>query len=104
MLKFVDSPVAAQFPSEWGNRIMHASLMVGENMLSAGDAFPDQYERPRGFCVSLGVKDAKEGERIFNALAENGSVQMPFEKTFWAAGFGMVTDQFGIPWIVNCEE
>ena len=104
MMNYAQSPVAAQFPSEWGNRIMHASLMLGSDMLSGGDAPPDQYEKPRGFCVSFGISDAKEGERIFKALAENGSVQMPFEKTFWAAGFGMVTDQFGIPWIVNCEE
>ena len=104
MMNYASSPVAAQFPSAWNDRIMHASLTVGDNMLSGGDAPPDKYEKPQGFCVSLGLKDAKEGERIFNALAENGTVQMPFEKTFWAAGFGMVTDQFGIPWIVNCEQ
>src|SRR5678816_4277204 len=104
MMNYAKSPVAAQFPSDWGNRIMHASLTVGANMLSGSDAPPDRYEKPQGFCVSLGLKDVIEGERIFKALSENGTVQMPFEKTFWAAGFGMLTDQFGIPWIINCEE
>jgi len=54
--------------------------------------------------VSLHLKDIAEGERIFNALAENGSVTMPFEKTFWSPGFGMCVDRFGIPWMINCEE
>jgi PhnB protein len=53
--------------------------------------------------VSLHLKDIVEGERIFNTLAEGGTVQMPFEKTFWSPGFGMCIDRFGIPWMVNCE-
>jgi PhnB protein len=53
--------------------------------------------------VSIHVKDLAEGERIFKALAENGTVTMPFEKTFWSPGFGMCVDQFGIPWMVNTE-
>lgn len=56
-----------------------------------------------GFSVSIQLKDAKEGERIFNALAEGGKVKMPFAETFWAARFGMLTDKFGIPWMINCE-
>jgi PhnB protein len=54
--------------------------------------------------VALHFKDKADGERIFNALAENGTVQMPFQKTFWAAGFGMCVDRFGIPWMVNCGD
>jgi PhnB protein len=54
--------------------------------------------------VSLHLKGIDEGKRIFNALAENGAVQMPFEKTFWSPGFGMCIDQFGIPWMINCEQ
>jgi PhnB protein len=53
--------------------------------------------------VSLSLNDVARGERIFNALAENGSVTMPFQKTFWSPGFGMCVDRFGIPWIVNCD-
>ena len=54
--------------------------------------------------MSLHLKDIAEGERIFNALAENGNVTMPFQKTFWSPGFGMCVDRFGIPWMVNCEQ
>jgi PhnB protein len=53
--------------------------------------------------VSISLNDPEKGERIFNALAEGGTTMMPFQKTFWAAGFGMCTDRFGIPWMVNCE-
>jgi PhnB protein len=65
------------------------------------DAPPDQYQDPQGFSVSLGVRDPAEADRIFNALAEKGKVQMPIQKTFWAIRFGMV---IGIPWMINCEQ
>ena len=70
----------------------------------ASDAPPGHYEKPQGFSVALQIKDPVEGERIFNALAENGKVQMPFQETFWATRFGMCVDRFGIPWMVNCEK
>jgi PhnB protein len=54
--------------------------------------------------VTIGVNDPKEAERIFHALAEKGSVRMPIEKTFWAERFGMLVDQFGTPWMINCEQ
>jgi PhnB protein len=67
------------------------------------DAPPRRYDEPRGFSVSLQVKDPAEAERIFRALTEKGSVRMPLGKTFWAQRFGMLVDRFGIPWMVNCE-
>ena len=104
MMTHGDSPMAEQTPPEWQDRIMHARLVVGDAVLMASDAPPEYYAKPQGTYVSINVKTTSEGERIFNALAEGGSVQMPFEKTFWAAGFGMLVDRFGIPWMVNCEE
>ena len=67
------------------------------------DAPPDRYEPMKGFSVTLGIDDPNDGERIFNALSENGTMQMPIQKTFWAARFGMLVDQFGTPWMINCE-
>lgn len=104
MMTWGDSPMADQVPSEWRNRIIHATLIVGETALGGGDAPPDRYEEPRGFSVTIQLEDPAEGERIFNALAENGTVQMAFQQTFWAAGFGMCVDRFGIPWMVNCGQ
>ncbi len=98
-----EMPGADQFPAETHKRIMHASLSVGDQVLLGADAPPDRYQRPTGLNVSIHVKDKAEGELIFNALAENGNVTMPFAQTFWSPGFGMCVDQFGIPWMVNTE-
>jgi PhnB protein len=103
MMTWGDSPMAAQVPSEWRDKIIHATLIVGESALGGSDAPPDRYEKPRGLSVTIQLKDAAEAERIFNQLAENGMVQMPLQKTFWSPGFGMCVDRFGIPWMVNCE-
>ena len=72
-------------------------------MLMGADSPPGRYEKPKGITVSVHLKDLAECERIFNSLAEGGTVTMPFGKTFWSAGFGMCVDRFGIPWMVNTE-
>ena len=94
----------AQVPAEQRNRIMHVALQMGDEWLMGADSPPDRYEKPQGISVALHYKSAAEGERIFNSLAESGNVLMSFQKTFWAAGFGMCIDRFGIPWLVNCEQ
>ena len=91
-------------PPEWQDKVLHASILLGDTTVFASDAPPGHYEQPKGMSVSIGVNDKAKGERIFNALAEGGSVTMPFAKTFWAEGFGMCVDRFGIPWMVNCEQ
>jgi PhnB protein len=104
MMTYGGSPMAEQTRSEWRNKIMHARLSVGDNMLMASDAPPDRYEAMKGIMVTLGIDDPGEAERIFHALSENGTVQMPIQETFWARRFGMLVDQFGTPWMVNCEK
>jgi PhnB protein len=102
MMAHEGTPAEAQVPAEWRSKILHARLVVGENVLMGSDAPPDHYQEPKGFSVSLGVTDPGEAERVFKALSENGRVQMPIQQTFWATRFGMLVDQFGIPWMVNC--
>jgi PhnB protein len=105
MLTYGDSPMAEQVSSEWRNKILHASLIVGDKAWMMGtDAPPEQHEETKGFSVSLGVEDPAEAERVFHALAQNGTVRMPIQQTFWTIRFGMLVDQFGIPWMVNCEQ
>jgi PhnB protein len=104
MFTHAGTPAEQQTPPEWRDKILHARLTVGDNVLMASDAPPDCYEEPKGFSVSLQINDPKEAERIFYALAENGKVQMAIQETFWAARFGMLVDQFGIPWMINCEK
>ncbi len=95
---------ADQFPVEAQKLIMHSTLNVGDRVLMGADSPPGRYQQPKGINLSIHLKDITEGERIFNALAEGGNVTMPFQQTFWSPGFGMCVDQFGIPWMINCEQ
>jgi PhnB protein len=104
MLPHAGTPAEEHVPAEWRNKIMHARLTVGDDVLMGSDAPPDRYEGSKGFSVTLGVDNPAEAERVFNALAEKGTVQMPIQETFWAARFGMLVDRFGIPWMINCEK
>ena len=104
MLTYAGSPVADQVPPEWRNKILHASLMMGGEVLMGCDAPPERYDEPKGFSVTLGITDPAEAECIFNALAEKGTVSMPLQQTFWAVRFGMLVDQFRIPWMINCAQ
>jgi PhnB protein len=96
------TPAEGHVPEEWKSKLMHAHLTVGDQVLMGSDAPPDRYEAPKGFSVSLQIDDSADGQRVFNALAEGGMVRMPFQETFWARGFGMLVDRFGIPWMINC--
>jgi PhnB protein len=98
------SPMAGEFPAEYADKIMHATIEIGDVTVMGADSPPGYYQEPNGFCISLSFDDVAEAERVFNALAENGKVNMPLQQTFWAKKFGMLIDQFGIPWMVNCSE
>jgi len=106
MMTHADMPAEAQgqTPPGWKNKIMHARLVVGDQVLMGSDAPPDHFENTQGMSVALQIDDPNEAERIFAALADNGTVRMPIQPTFWATRFGMLTDRFGIPWMVNCEK
>jgi len=104
MIPHEGTPAAEHVPAEWRSKIMHASLEAGDTRLMGSDVPPDHYQPVRGVSVAVALSDTGEGEKIFNALAENGTVQMPFQKTFWSPGFGMLVDQFGIPWMINCDQ
>jgi PhnB protein len=104
MMKHAGSPAEQQVPAEWRDKILHARLVVNGEALMGSDAPPGHYKEPQGFSVAIQVKDPAEAERIFNALSEKGTLQMPTGETFFAVRFGMLVDQFGIPWMVNREK
>jgi PhnB protein len=104
MLTWAGSRMATDAPPGFGEKILHATLTVGDNMLAGSDSLPGQYQQPQGFHILVNIGDAVEAGRTFTALAENGTIVMPFQKTFWAAGFGVLTDQFGISWELNSEQ
>jgi PhnB protein len=104
MLPHAGTPAEGHVPPEWGQKIIHARLKVGDMVLMGSDAPPDHFDQPKGFSVNVGVTEPAEAERIFAGLAENGTVRMPLQQTFWATRFGMCVDRFGTPWMVNCEQ
>jgi PhnB protein len=104
MMTHEGTPAEGNVPAEWRKKIIHARLQVGDMLLMASDAPPTHSESMQGFKVNIGVDDPKEAERIFQALSEGGTVQMPIQETFWAVRFGMLVDRFGTPWMVNCEK
>jgi PhnB protein len=105
LLRAGDAPGADSMSAAARDRIMHARLIVGEQVLMGSDWMAERpFEPPQGFFISLNTRDLIEGERIFKALAEGGTVRVEFRPTFFAAGFGMLVDRFGIPWMVNCAK
>jgi len=104
MMTHAGTPAENQVPPEWRGKIIHARMVIGDQVLMGSDAPPGHFQQPQGFSVSLIVDRPEDAERIFPTLAENGTVRMPLQKTFWAIRFGMLVDRFGIPWMVNCEE
>ena len=98
------SPMAKDMPPEWGKKLMHARFVVGGLVLMGSDQPPGQYQQPIGFSVSLSVNDPAEAERAFQALSKGATVTLPFQKTFWSSGFGMIVDRFGIPWMINSDQ
>ena len=103
MMTHADSPMAAQTPPEHLNKIMHARLVVGDEVLMGSDNPPHIQQQPKGFSVSIGVAEIDEAERLYAELSEGGEIHMALDKTFWAKRFGMFRDRFGTPWMINCE-
>lgn len=98
------TPIAQHVPAEWRSKILHATMIVDGHVLMGADAPPGRYHKPEGFAMTIGLNDTAKAERIFQELGENGTVTMPLQETFWAVRFGMLTDRFGIPWMINCEK
>jgi PhnB protein len=103
MMTHEGTPAAEQVPANWREKIIHARMTVGDQVLMGSDAPPDRYAPMKGFGVSFAVDSPADAERIFKALSEKGAVGMPMQQTFFAVRFGMVVDQFGTPWMITCE-
>lgn len=101
MMKYSDSPDPKQCPPGDENRIMHASLTIDGRNLMASDTPKGMAKPMQGFALSLYYDSPDEAKQKFDQLAAGGQVTMPFAPTFWAKGFGMLTDRFGTPWMVS---
>ncbi len=103
-MTYGESPMCDKVPREMHDAVMHTTLEVDDSVLMGADSPPGYYKPAQGFSVAINLSDTAQAERVFNALAEGGTIQMPLQETFWATRFGMVVDQFGISWMVNCRE
>ena len=105
LMRFRDAPAEAQQNSPPGNadKVMHASLRIGRSVVMMSDGRCGGSPAFSGFALSLTVTDVAEAQRVFAALAEGGQVGMPLAKTFFSPQFGMLTDRFGVMWMVMVE-
>jgi PhnB protein len=99
-----ESPMKDSVAADWRDKVLHVRMEVGTFALMGSDAPPPHYSKPQGLSVSISVPTTADAERVFNALAPGGHVGMPFQKTFWSAGFGMLVDRYGTPWMINSEQ
>ena len=98
-----EQPPAGMLAAGFEKKVMHSAFRIGESLVMASDGCGPA-EGPKsfqGFTLSLTVADEAEAQRVFAALLEGGEVQMPLGKTFWSPCFGMVTDKFGLAWMVT---
>ncbi len=99
-MHFKDSPVPTSVPQDAGDKVMHASVRIGQTEVFMSDGRCGGAPVFQGFCLALSPADDAAAARMFAALADGGAVTMPLAKTFFASSFGMVNDRFGVPWMV----
>ncbi len=95
-----EQPPPGMIPPGSENKVMHSSFRIGDTTVMASDGQVSGQLEFKGFSLSATAANDAEAERMFNALADGGQVQMPLGKTFFASKFGMVADRFGVPWMV----
>ncbi|MGH7131720.1 MAG: VOC family protein [Phycisphaerales bacterium] len=103
MMKFKESPAPmppGTLQPGFENKVMHSSFRIGGNVIMASDGCGEG-QTHTGFAISLSVATPAEADKAFAALADGGKINMPLNKTFWSPRFGMLTDRFGIDWMVG---
>jgi PhnB protein len=102
IMRFAGSPAAEFVPPDWADKVLYGRLRTAFGELDVMDAPPGRESEIGGnVAIAIDVEDDDDAARIFAALAEDGTVLMPFEQTFFARKFGMATDKFGVRWMVS---
>lgn len=96
-----EPPPPGAMPPDSGDKVMHAELRIGDGRLMLSDGYCRNARSFAGFSLSHTAADAAAAAKAFDALAEGGKVDMPLGKTFWSPCFGMLTDRFGVMWMVT---
>jgi PhnB protein len=101
VMLFKDSPEAERTPQDWQDKIMHTTFSIGSSQLMASDGAPGQpHAGFHGFALSIQTDSVAAGEKLFNTLSAGGKVTVPWAKTFFSPGFGILVDKFGVGWMV----
>ena len=103
MLTYGETPMAKSTDPRWHDRIVHATLVLDGFELTGVDMPPGEFELPQGFFVTLTIEGEARARSVFDALGSGGLIRVPFERTFWSPGFGVVVDRFDIPWEINSK-
>ena len=106
VMRFDESPDKDHpmpLPPDWGQKIMHSSMTVGDTTVMVSDGMSTDPVSFSGVTLSITVDHEAQAKRIFDALSVGGKVFMPLGKTFWSPCFGMVSDKFGVSWMVGLD-
>lgn len=101
LMTYAQAPGGAPVPPDWSDKVMHTAIPLAGGTLMGCDAPPGRSAPMGGFQVCVEDKDQAEVKRMFEALSEGGNVSMPLAKTFWSPLFGMLTDRFGVNWMLS---
>ena len=96
-----DPPPPGMVPPNWDDKVMHASFRIGESTVMASDDCMTPGTTFRGFSLSINAPDEAAARLLFDALADGGKVTMPLGKTFWSPCFGMLSDRYGVGWMIG---
>lgn len=105
VMTFADSPMKAQTPPGAEKRVMHARLTSGPTVLMASDTMPGMpFQQGNNFSLAISCETPQESDKLFAALGAGGKIIMPLQETFWAERFGMLTDKFGVNWMLDLDK
>lgn len=107
MMRYKESPEPpppGMVPPDWGDKIMHSNMRIGDSVVMAADDCTGGPVGTRGCQLVLNVADEAQARRCFDALADGGKVRMPLSRTFFSPGFGMLNDRFGVQWMIIVPE
>lgn len=103
MLTYGASPMSNSVPLAWHEKIVHATLMLRDGVISGADAPPGEFKTPQGFQILYQPDNEDESRRVFSDLARGGEIVVPIQETFWSPCYGALVDRFSVPWEISCE-
>jgi PhnB protein len=104
MMTMADAPPGMNIPEDRRDWIMHCEMKVGTGTLYLSDDYAGNAPAMEGSSIMVSLPTAAAAKAVFDGLAEGGSIRMAWEPTFWSAGFGTLTDAFGIRWMIGTDE